>query len=300
MSTSEDLGSIYSDKKQPIVGVIYYLVHRKGRLNLIKLKEKLEGKMDIEELYEEEITKDSDEEIYVPEIFKDEEQKVLLKTTIDKIILTPTSLFGRATLDKPVTLQYRNHRILVINTIEIHFMILRDNKINRNFLVILGSRANSRELFVSINKFLEDLGIIAVPSRLEPEKIDEVREELKGELLDTTLWNFPSPKIKMKRIIGRGYQNEPSYLQDAQVGSVHQHMFEFKKGEGRPNVVNLSEDGLVRFYNSVSYKDYEFFLREHIFYRLRQIKKPEVPIIAYAIASEIFEEEQEQEESGVY
>jgi hypothetical protein len=185
---------------------------------------------------------------------------------------------------------------LVIDTIGVHFLILYDDKTKRNYLIVLGSRAKSRELLFSINRFLNDLGIVAVPSKLEPEKIDEVRNELRGELLDTTLRNFPTPRIKMKRIIGRGYQNEPSYLQDALVGSVHQHVFRYKRRERLPKVVNLSEDGLVRFYTSTSYKDYEWFLRERIFHRLRQIKKPEIPMMAYTTLDDIFEEEEKGEE----
>lgn len=298
--SAPNLVTIYSEGRQPIVGVIFYLVHRQGRLNFVKLKEKLESKVDIEELYEEEIGKDAEEELYVPDIFKDENQRLLLKTTVDKTILTPTSLFGRSTLDRVVTLKYRNRRVLVIDTTEIFFLILNDKETNRDFLVVLGSRADSRELFVSLNKFLKDLGIVAVPSKLEPEKIDEIREELRGQLLDTTLWNFPTPKIKLKRIIGRGYQNEPMYLQDAQVGSVRQHMFEYKRGDSPSKVLNLSEDGLVRFYTSISYKDYEWFLRNYLFHRLRQIKKPEVPIVGYTTANDLFEEEERDKASETY
>ena len=291
-----DLGLIYSEVKQPIVGVVYYLVHRKRRFDFVKLKEILEAKLDIEELYEEEITKDAEEKLYVPEIFKDEEERIFLRTMIEKVILTPSSLFGRTILDHLRTFYYKDYRILVIDTIGVHFLILYDDRTKRNYLIILGSRAKSRELLISINRFLNDLGIVAVPSKLEPEKIDEVRGELRGELLDTTLRNFPTPRIKMKRIIGRGYQNEPAYLQDAQIGSVHQHVFRYKRREHLPKVINLSEDGLVRFYTSVSYKDYEWFLRERIFHRMRQIKKPEIPMMAYTTSDDIFAEEEEGEE----
>jgi hypothetical protein len=300
MMTEVDLAAIYGEKRQPIVGVIYYLVHRQGRINFVKLKEKLQSKVDIEEIYEEEILKGSEEELYVPEIFKDEEQRLLLKTTIDKTILTPSSLFGRSKLDRVVMLEYRDRRILVIDTTEIFFMILNDDKTKRNFLVVLGSRADSRELFLSLNKFMEDLGIKIVPSKLEPERIDEVCNELRGQLLDTTLWNFPTPRIKMKRIVGRGYQNEPSYLQDAEIGSVRQHMFEYKRGANPSKVINLSEDGLVRFYTGITYRDYESFLRMYVFHRLRQIKKPEVPIVAYTTANDIFEKEEQKKESETY
>jgi hypothetical protein len=75
-------------------------------------------------------------------------------------------------------------------------------------------------------------------------------------------------------------------------------MFEYKRGDNPSKVLNLSEDGLVRFYTSVSYKDYEWFLRSYVFHRLRQIKKPEVPIVAYTTANDIFEREEQEKESG--
>lgn len=301
MSTP-DFGAIYSQERQPIVGVAFFLLPlRKGKINFVKLKEKLEGRYDIEELYEEETEKDVEEgeELYVPDVFKDKETKrVILKTSVDKIILTGSSLFGKATLDKPITVSYRGYRILIIATTEIHFLILEDDKTKRHYLVILGSRANSKSLLVSLNRFIEKIGLYAVQAKLDPERIDVIREQLKGELIDTTLDRFPTPKIRMKRIVGRGFQDEPVYTQDASISSVHQHMFEFKSGDkGRPQVVTLSEDALVRFYSSTTYKDYEWFLRNQIFPFLRQIKKiPTAPIVAYTVPDDIFKAEEEESE----
>jgi hypothetical protein len=299
MST-QDLGTIYSQERQPIVGVAFFLLPlRKGKIDFLKLREKLEGRCDIEELYVENPEKDVEEgdELYVPEVFKDKETKrVVLRTSVDKVILTGSSLFGRATLDRPITLRYRGYRILIIATTEIHFLILEDVKTKRHYLAILGSRANSKSLFVTLNRFLKKIGLFAVTAKLDSEKIDVVREQLKGELIDTTLDKFPTPKIRMKRIVGRGFQDEPMYTQDASISSVHQHMFEFKSGDkGRPKVVTLSEDALIRFYSSTTYKDYEWFLRNHIFPLLRQIKKvPSAPIDAYAVPSDIFKVEEEE------
>jgi len=289
-----DLVSIYSQNKQPVVGVIYYLVHKQAPLNFINLKERLKGELDIEELYEEDLP--DEEEIYVPEVFIDEERNtILLRRMIDEAILTEGSLFGKATIDQPMILNYRDQKLFIINTIEIYFIIFHDDRTSRNYLVILGSRAKSRELMKSMDKFLQGLGIAVSPSRLDPEMIDEIRRELKGDLLDTTLTNFPTPKIKLKRIHGRGYQNEPSYLKDAEVGSVHQHMFEFRTSSNKPAVINLSEDGLVRFYTSISYKNYEDFLKRHILRKLRQAKKPQIPITAYTAPTDIFEEEEKED-----
>ena len=302
--STPDFAGIYSQSKRPIIGVSFFLLPlRKGKINFVKLREKLEGRYDEAELYEEEIERDVEEEevLYVPDVFKDKEsERLVLKTSVDKVILTPSSLFGKATIDRPITLAYRGYKILVIATTEVHFLILRDDKTKRHYLIILGSRANSKNLFVSLNRFLEKIGLFAVPAKLDPEKIDSIREQLDGELIDTTLDKFPTSKIKMKRIVGRGFQDEPSYIQDASVSSVHQHMFEYRarigEEKGKPKVITLSEDALVRFYSLTTYKDFEFFLRNHIFPYLRQIKKiPKgAPLIAYTVPDDIFEVEEEE------
>ena len=303
MSTP-DFAEIYSENRRPIVGVSFFLLPlRKGKINFVKFKEKLEGRYDENKLYAKEIERDVEEGevLYVPDVFKDKEsEQLVLKTSVDKVILTPSSLFGKATIDRLVTLAYRGYRILVIATTEVHFLILRDDKTKRHYLVILGSRANSKNLFVTLNRFLEKIGLFAVPAKLDPEKVDFIREQLKGELIDTTLDGFPTDKISRKRIWGKGFQDEPSYLQDASMSSVHQHMFEYRvsrgKDKGKPKVVTLSEDALVRFYSLTTYKDFEWFLRNHIFPHLRQIKKiPErVPLVAYTVPDDIFEVEEEE------
>jgi hypothetical protein len=301
MSTDE-FALFYSQNRQPIVGVTFFLLAlRKGKINFAKLKDKLEGVYDTSQLFEETIEKDVEEgeELYVPEVFKDKEsQQLILKTSIDKVILTPSSLFGKATFDRPLSLAYRGYRILIIATTEVHFLIFKHQETTKHYLVILGSRDNSRSLLTSLNNFLEKIGLYAVPSKLDPEKIDTIREKLNGELIDTTLDRFPTDKIKMKRIVGRGFQDEESYLQDVRISSVHQHMFEYRTGiKSGPKVVTLSEDALVRWYYSATYKEYESFLREHVLPYLRQIKKPPTPPISgFTVPDDIFDGEEEREE----
>jgi len=303
MSTSE-FAKIYSQKREPITGVQFFLLPlRKGKINYFKLKEKLEGSYNEYIIDEEELQRfvSEGERLYVPEVFKGDSdgEQLVLKTTIDKVIRTPSSLFGNATSDRAITLAYRDFKILLIETTEIHFLILYDEKTERHYLVILGSRANSKNLFNNFNKFLEKIGLFAVYAQLDPDKIDKIRDKLKGELIDTTLENFPTSKISKKRIMGRGFQDEEAYLRDARISSVHQHMFEYIDKRGtkgtKRHVVTLSEDGLVRFYSSITYQDFEWFLRNEIFSHLRQTKKiPKgAPIIAYASPDDIFEEEKE-------
>jgi hypothetical protein len=261
----------------------------------------LNGKFDIQELYEEDLEKGlrEGEQLYIPDVFKNRDSgRIILKTSIDKVALTGSSLFGKATLDKPLSWSYRGFRIFIITTTEIHFLICQDEKLKRHYLVILGSRINSQSLFGRLNNFLQKVGLFAVPAGIDSDKIDGIREELHGELLDTTLDSFSTPKIKMKRIIGKGFQDEASYLSDVNISSVHQHMFAYSTEPNTPRkVITLSEDALVRFYSAATYDEYEWFLRKHIFPNLKQTKQPPtVPLIGFSAPEDIFKEVAEQEE----
>ena len=298
--SDEDLGEVYS-RPQAVIGVTFFLLPlKKGKINLLRLKEKLEGRVNIEDVFESVVEKDVEEgeELYIPDVFMEKDsKKLLLKTSVDKIVLTPSSLFGKATIDKLTSLGYRGYRIVIINTIDIHFLILEDKKTGKHYLIILGSRSNSRNLLGRLNKFLEKIGLYAVEAKLDPERIDEIRGALKGELIDTTLV-FAGPKIHTKRIMGKDFQDDPSYLRDASESEVKQHMFQFRSGlKGSPKVITLSEDALVRFYSLTTFKDYEWFLRQRIFPYLRQGKKlPQPPITGFYAPDDIFEEENEEEE----
>lgn len=299
--SAEDLGAAYS-QKQAVIGVTFFLLPlKKGKVNFAKLKERLENRVNIEEVFEGVVEKDVEEgeELYIPDVFivEKEGKKLVLKTSIDKIILTSTSLFGKATIDRLSSFAYRGYRIVMINTIEVHFLILEDTKTNKHYLIILGSRGNSKNLLGRLNSFLEKIGLYAVPAKLDPERIDEIRGELKGELIDTTLV-FSGPKIHSKRIMGKDFQDEEGYLRDARESLVKQHMFQFKTSpKSHPKVITLSEDALVRFYSLTTFKEYEGFLRRYIFPYLRQIKKlPTPPITAFYAPDDIFEEGNEEEE----
>src|SRR4030067_2369229 len=138
--SAEDLGAIYS-QPQAVLGVIFFLLPlKKGKIIFPRLKEKLEGRVNIEEVFEDIMEKDVEEgeKLYIPDVFMAKEgKKLVLKTSVDKIVLTPSSLFGKATIDKLSSLAYRGFRIVMINTIDIHFLILEDIKTSRHYLIIL-------------------------------------------------------------------------------------------------------------------------------------------------------------------
>jgi hypothetical protein len=299
-----DFIDVYREQRQVISGVAFFLIpYKKGQIVWTRLMETLKDKSDTSYIDVEELqNSQKNEKLIIPEVFKDKGTgKLVLRTSIDKITLTGSSLFGKITFDKPLEWTYRGYRIFIIATTEIHFLVCQDEQLKRVYLVILGSRANSKSTFDRINNFLITVGLYAVPAGIAPSDVEAIRESLNGELLDTTLDGFSTPKIKLVRIVGKGFENEESYLNDKKRSSIHQHMFAYSvtstDGKSHRKVITLSEDALLRFYTNATYSEYEWFLRRHIFPTLKQIEKPPaVPLTGFTASVDIFEDVSEEEE----
>lgn len=280
---------LYSEMRQRVTGVTYFVLHGRGKkINMLRLANLLEGTLGKEKFRPK---KEEDEGIIIPKIFTTKGD-VILQSKIDKAIVAGSSLFGKATIDAPVRLRFRNKKILIVGTTEICFLIFREESSKKYFLTLLASRLKSDELYQRLARHLKSLGLATSPSKLEHEQIEEIRKRLQGRLKYTTLGNFPSPTISKKGIWGLGFENEPSYKADAEVGSIYQNQFAFRDKNNEPNVVTVSDDGLIRFYNNISYKEFELFLRENVVQFLRQTKMPEIPsLISYTFEDLFVDEE---------
>lgn len=215
---------LYSGAKQRVTGVIYFVLHGRGKkINMLKFAQLLEGKLETVKF---EPRGKEDEGLIIPKIFT-KKGEVVLQSRIDKVVPTEASLFGKATVDAPIRVRFRQKKILIVGTTEIYFIIFRDEPSKKYFLVLLSSRTKSNELFQTLASHLKRLGLATSPSQLEHEHIEEITKKLQGSLTYTTLGNFPTPKITKKGIWGAGFQDEPSYLADAEVGSIYQNQFVF-------------------------------------------------------------------------
>jgi hypothetical protein len=285
----EEYMKLYSQAKQRLTGVIYFVLHGRGKkINMLKFAQLLEGTLETVRF---EPKGEEDENIIVPKMFT-KKGEVILQSRIDKVVPTEASLFGKATVDAPIRIRFRKKKLLIVGTTEIYFLIFRDEPSKEYFLVLLSSRAKSNELYQTLASHFKRLGLATSPSKLEHEKIEEIRKKMRGSLTYTTLGNFPTPKITKKGIWGAGFQDEPSYLADAQAGSIYQNQFVFRDRHNERNVVTVSDDGLIRFYNNISYKDYEWFLRENIVQFLKQTKKPEIPSLLSYTFEDLFVDEE--------
>lgn len=285
--SAEDYMNIYAGRAQRATSVVYFLLHgRKKRLNMVKLAQLLEGKT---KRIPYEI--DDDEDIIVPNIFQNKGDDIILQSKIDKIVLTGSSLFGRATIDAPIRLNYRQKKILIVGTTAIYFLILRDERSKKYFLVLFSSRKKSSELYKTLSEHLKQFGLATCPSKLEHDDIQEITRRLKGKLRFTIVGDFPTPEITKKAIWGMDYANDPSYKEDIESGSIYQNQFQFRDSHNERRVITVSDDGLIRFYNNISFEALEWFIREEILPYVKQAKKPEIPSLIGFTFEDLFIDE---------
>jgi hypothetical protein len=285
--SSQEFINTYAITKHRVTGVVYSLVHgRRQKLDLLKLAQYLEGTTRRFSFKPE----DDETNIIIPDVFK-KKGEVILQSKIDKVVLTNTSLFGKATVDAPIRIKYRQKVILIVGTTDIYFMIFRDEPSKKYFLVVLSSRKKSNELFATLSENLKNYGLAACPSKIDHEDIQEITKRLKGKLKFTLIGNFPTAEITKKGIWGNDFVNDPSYKEDIEVGSIYQNQFQFKDEHNENRVITVSDDGLIRFYNNISCEELEWFIRREIVPFIKLAKKPEIPALAGFTFEDLFVDE---------
>ena len=283
--TYQDYVKYFSQTKQRATAVTYFLIHgRKEKINIFRLAERLQG-----------ITRkipydldDDEKDVIIPEIFKNKGE-ITLQSKIDKVVPTNTgSLFGKATLDAPIRIWFRQQKLLVIGTTEIYFIIFRDESTKKYYLTLLTSRGKSRELYTILSQHLKEYGLATSLSKIEQEDIQEITKRLKGKLKFTLVGNYPTKEITKKAIWGNDYENNESYKEDIEKGKIYQNQFQYHDSHNEKKVITVSEDGLIRFYNNISYEDIEYFIRKEVVPFLKQADKPQIPTLAGFTFDDLF------------
>jgi len=290
-----DFHVLYDESKQRIIGIPYFLVHKEKSLDYTELKKKLEGQV-IEDTVDIDLEYEEFDEVIVPEVFI-ENNKMILLNSIDDIHVYPDTLFGRITVDHVSRINFRKNNVVIVQTSSHRFQILKDEISGNYFLIIYSPRGKYRKILKILSNMFYNVGIVVVPSILNPRKINEIVQEQIGDLLDTTLENFPSLTISKKRIFGRGFQEDNDYLRDSKVGSVYQHRFAYNdRLDDNPIVVSISGDGLIRFFNNISYKYFNNFMKKNVLHRLRKLDQGpfRIPLKSFILSS--IEEDEEDEE----
>ncbi len=277
---------LYDESLQRIIGIPYFLVHKEETLDFVELKNKIEGQV-IEDTVDINMEYEELDEVIVPDVFV-ENNKLILLNSIDDIHIQSDTLFGRIIVDHISRVLYRKNNILIVQTSSHRFQIIKDDISGSYFLIIYSPRGKYKKILKILGNMFYNAGIVVVPSILDARRIDEIYKDLTGDLLDTTLENFPSSKISKKRIFGKGFQDDVDYLRDSKAGSVYQHRFAYyEKYDDNNIVVSISGDGLLRFFNNISYKYFINFMRKYVLHRLRKLEKGPflIPLESFILSS---------------
>jgi len=272
----------YDESVHRIIGIPFFIV-AKDQIDFVSIKNRLEGQsleenVDIDDRYFE-----LDQKI-IPDVFLNENAIITSRSNIDSIRIAEDYLWGRVTVDYVFPIFYRGKNVIIVQTKSSMFQIIEDDISKNYFLIIYAPRSRYKEIMQILSELLYNMGIRIIPAQIRPKDLNAIYIELMGDLLDTTIEGIASETISKKRIFGRGFQDDEIFKKDMTEGTVYQHRFTFlRKSDGNPMTVSMSGDGLIRFYNNVSYKYFISFLGKYILYRLQksEIKPLNIPITAF-------------------
>ena len=214
-----------------------------------------------------ELNYDEDEKIIVPEVFQTPGGTIETMTNFNPVEVREENglriVTGFVILDDPNEVNFRDQRVLVMNTSEVRFAIFGYD--GDHFLVMMGSRELVDGVLEIIRGDLDDLGVKANPVNITPQGIENIADSLADVLLDTTFEDYPQTTIDKKRIWGRGYRDDPEYQEEKNRGKVRGHMMATTElADEREKVISISDDGLVRSYSNMMLLTYLKMIRGYI------------------------------------
>lgn len=277
-------------RSRPLTGKIFWISHPKNkRIDIDKLKTSLRGHSWSDETVNEKINEEIDKGAIVPDIFKSD-GKIKPATNIRDIYTIENKfLYGCVIMDELQWINYKEQKILIMRTKNTSFVIFEYEANKKYYLIIFGSRLLCDDLADMLSKKLTAVAINQC--ELEQSALNEIREDLSADLLDTTLTDFSDTRIKTKRIYGKGFQETADYQKDSNKSTAIRHMMEADI-VGNKIVFLLSEDALVRFFTAGSPSNYIKFLELYVLKRLTHTSKDSPSLIGYA-TDELFEDDEE-------
>jgi hypothetical protein len=280
------------NRPRQLTGKIFWISPPKDkRIDINKLNMLLGGHSWSDETVNEKINEEIDKGAIVPDVFKSD-GKIKPTTNIHAIhTIENKFLYGYVIMDELQWINYKEKKILIMRTKNTSFVIFEYEVNKRYYLLIFGSRLLCDDLASVLSKKLTAVAINHC--ELDQSGLNEIREELNADLLDTTLTDFADKRIKKKRIWGEGYQETSDYKKDSNKSNVTRHMMKADIFDNEA-VFSLSEDALVRFYTAKSPSDYIKFLEFYVLKCLVHTSKdsPNSSVIGYT-TDEIFEDDEE-------
>lgn len=257
------------EKEGRYSGMVFWLNIPVGtELNLEILHDDLLGRT-----FHQSIADNIDEELFIPDIFR-RDGEVSTSTTISSVQLVTTDegseiLIGDIIFDETEEKQYRDNRILVLETTTVKFIIFEFS--DTYYLALLNNR-DSAEAVASIFKSkYGELGSAINPTRIGPEAIEDIRESLDANIKDTIISNYPQKEVSTVRMLGPRLEDHEGFRQEKSQGEITSYMLQTEELVlGEAKTVEISRDGLVRIYSNATIKTYLKLLTDHVLPSIEQ------------------------------
>jgi len=278
----------YSSEQRRLTGFPLFLLGKSKKMNLEVCKEKIVDYINVEEIDLEE--RFPDRKIKLDKLFG-ENNILKLKSSIERCHLYKNIMFGTLSIDYPVYLAYDEYLIAYLQKRYHNFHISYVDKLNKNVLIIFSPRSRYREAFSLLSGIFKRVGLKISPTKIQPKDLTNIMNEVEGSLVISTIDNYPSSRIHAKTYYGNGFEKEEEYKNEIRKGQINQHMIRYyEQSEDEPYVVTVSTDGLVSFYNNVSYSYFSNFVLNFVVNKLEQ-ERIEIGYVKGFIEDEIYEDD---------
>ncbi len=266
-SNANTESGILTDEDQ-YSGKIYWLNLPTGyTLDIENLRDHLDGrifKKDISEQFGE------DSGVFVPDVFK-QDNEIVSVTNIERAELVQSNgfelLLGHISIDSSKTVTYRGEEILMLDNIEAKLLIFEFDGIF--YLIIMGSRSSAESAAAVLKSEYDEIGSAINGTRIMPNDLQDIREELNAELMDTIISDYPENTFSTVEMRGEGFENEEDYKRHRRRGQLKNHMFQTQDLASDDELtIGMSRDSLVRIYSNSTISVYVRLLTNHVLPRV--------------------------------
>lgn len=268
MSTQSSSEESVLTQENQYSGKVYWLNIPEGReIDLENLRDHLHSRVFRKDISE---TMGADGTIHIPDIFK-EDGDVVSQTNVDNVELVDESgrelLIAELSIDNSKTVTYRGEEILMLDNKNVILIIFKFDDIF--YLSLLGNRESAESAASVLKSEYDEIGSAINGTRIMPRNLQEIREELDAELMDTIISDYPENTFNTVEMSGEGFEHEDDYQRHRRRGQLKNHMFQTQELLSDEELtIGLSRDSLVRIYSNTTIPVYLRLLTNHVLPKL--------------------------------
>jgi len=286
MSDSNKTGHPLNETDQYSGKLFWLNAPRDYEIDLDELRDHLANRSFYEEIDTEEI----EDRVVIPEVFKGNGEEVVRTTTIGDVSIVNSDwgdvILGQAVVDESGTVKYRGENILMLNNTDAKFLIFKRE--GHHYLAVIGRREIADELVLILKSKYDEFGSLINTTRLSHESLQNIREGLDADIVDTMIADYPGQNLESIRMRGTGLENEKEYERQKSKGKLRTHLLKTEElTPGTEKTISLSRDGLIRIYSNASVSIYLRLVIEYVLPEIHRDVESSPNLESYNVATEL-------------